>query len=78
VSGWLVFWLAWGAVFAIGEGVALARTAPGDTLSEQVWRWLRVTPGRTPTSSALARFPAYVVGALLVWLFGHFEFGWWT
>jgi hypothetical protein len=78
VSAWTWFWLAWGGVFLVGEGVALARNAAGDTLSEQVWRWLRVTPGKVKVSSALVRFPSYIVGAVLVWLFGHFLWGWWT
>lgn len=78
MNGWLVFWLAWCGVFVVGEGIALARTQRGDTLSETVWRWLHVTPGKTKASAALTRFPTYVVGALLVWLFGHFLFGWWT
>lgn len=78
MSGWHVFWLVWGGIFVVGEGIALYRTQPGDTLSEMVWSWLRVTPGRTPLSSPLARWPSYVVGALLVWLLGHFLLGWWT
>lgn len=78
MNGWLIFWLAWGGVFVVGEGVALARAAPGDTLSEQVWRWLHITPGQSALSSPLARWPSYAVGALLVWLLGHFLLGWWT
>jgi hypothetical protein len=76
--GWLIFWVAWAAVFIVGEGIALARTAKGDTASEQIWAWLKVTPGKTPASAALYRWPSYLVGALLVWLAGHFLFGWWT
>ncbi len=78
MNGWLIFWLAWGAVFVVGESIALARTASGDTLSEQVWRWLKVTPGKTPASSALLRWPTYAVAGLLVWLTLHLTLGWWT
>jgi len=76
MSGWLIYWLLWGLMFAVGEGIALKRTEKGDTLSEQIWAWLKVTPGKTPASSALFRFPSAVVGATLIWLFFHFLFGW--
>lgn len=76
MTAWALFWLSLGAIAAGGEGVALFRTAPGDTLSEQVWAWLRVKPGRAP--APLRSWRAFTVGASLVWLFGHFLFGWWT
>lgn len=74
-KGWLIYWGLWGFAFVIGEGIALVRDSKGDTLSEQVWRWLKVTPGKRVTSAALYRFPVWFVGVLLIWLFFHFEFG---
>lgn len=75
MSGWLIFWLAWGGLFAVGEGIALVRAAPGDTLSEQFWRWFRITPGKPSFTAAWLRFPAWVTAATLVWLFCHLLFG---
>lgn len=76
MSGWTWWWLTLGAVVLGTELVALARTQRGDTLSEQVWAWLHVTPGKTPASAALVRFPTYVVAAFLLWLLLHFTLGW--
>jgi hypothetical protein len=78
VSGWTVTWLAWIAFGVVAELVALVRTQRGDTLSEQVWAYLKVTPGRTPLSAALVRFPTYVLAVFLLWLVPHFTLGWWA
>jgi hypothetical protein len=78
VSGWTIFWLSFGLVGLVAEGAALARTAPGDTLSEQVWAWLRVAPGKTPARAALLSWRSALVGGLLLWLTGHFVLGWWA
>lgn len=40
-------WVMWGVMFVIIEGIALRTRAPGDTLSEHVWRWFRVRTPRT-------------------------------
>lgn len=72
MSGWS--W-AWAILIAAGvalEIVAIVRPQSGDTLSEQVWDWLRYGADQVPTPAVwLARF---VVGALLVWLVPHWLF----
>ncbi|MDX6740754.1 hypothetical protein [Actinocorallia sp. A-T 12471] len=68
-------WIGWIAAFVVIEGVALARRAPGDTLSEHVWRWLRVRDAR-PTPLTWALRLLLVAGG--VWLTGHLAFGWWS
>ena len=75
---WHWAWAIFALVGVSMETVALVRTQRGDTASEWVWAWLKVTPGHTPLSAALVRFPTYVVGALLVWLLFHFTLGWWA
>ena len=46
MSDWLFTagWALWVAFFAVLEGIALARRAPGDTLSEHVWRLFGIRP----------------------------------
>jgi len=38
---WLLLWLVWGAVGLVIELVAVFNHEGGDTLSEQVWRFLQ-------------------------------------
>jgi hypothetical protein len=78
MSIWTAVWIAWLAVFVVVEGWALARKAPGDTLSEQVWHWLHVTPGQTPSRAVLLSWRSFALAGLLLWLVGHFLLGWWT
>lgn len=40
MSGWTLLWFGWGLYFLIVEGMALANSVDGDTLSEHVWAWL--------------------------------------
>lgn len=58
------FWRCWILAALLVEGVALANAAEGDTLSEQVWRWM-----------ALAKFIGWMVTAFLVWMTVHFATG---
>lgn len=76
MSVWTAVWAAWLAVFAVVEGWALARKAPGDTLSEAVWRWFRTGPGHTAGTGW--GFRSFALGAFLVWLALHLTFGWFT
>jgi len=47
MDGWSYAWLAWGLVFLVIEGLALARTAHGaGTLSANIWRWMGVKDHR--------------------------------
>lgn len=77
MTAWARFWLSIGAVAVAAELVALIRKQPGDTLSEQVWAWLHVTPGKTPMRAALLSWRSFVVAAFLLWLVAHFVLGWW-
>lgn len=52
MSGWTWFWIAWFGAFVVMEGNALANHTVGDTLSETVWRWLRIGSSRNPGSVA--------------------------
>ncbi|MFM9697882.1 hypothetical protein [Streptomyces europaeiscabiei] len=38
---WAAVWIAWSAVFAVAEGIALANKRDGDTLSENFRRLFR-------------------------------------
>ncbi len=78
MSAWTAFWLVWMAAGGTAEAVALGRRAPHDTLSEQVWAWLHVTPGQTTLRTAVQSWRAFAVAGFLFWLIPHFTLGWWT
>lgn len=40
MSAWTLLWFGWGLYFLIVEGMALANSVDGDTLSEHVWAWV--------------------------------------
>lgn len=68
-----IAWIAWGLAFVAIEGKALANKQPGDTLSEHVWKWFDVRgKGKGWT------FMRFALAAFMVWLTGHFVFGWWA
>lgn len=73
-----MFWLAWMVAGGAAEAVALGRRAPHDTLSEQVWSWLHVTPGQTGLRNAVQSWRTLAVVGFLAWLIPHFALGWWT
>lgn len=75
MNAFTVAWVVWLLGFAVLEGVALARKAPGDTLSEHVWSWFRVRDERPTPLVWLLRVPLLIGG---VWLTGHLAFGWWS
>ena len=61
----------------LGAGAALelytlGTKAPGDTLSEHVWRWFQIKGGRTQQ----ARRAGLLLG--MVWLTVHFLSGGWV
>ena len=71
--GW--YWAAWLVVaFGVPEGVAVFTGHPENTLSETVWRWFDVVPGKTLTQWSIAHF---ILLVLMLWLFGHFVLGIW-
>lgn len=66
-------WIALGAIVVLVEGIALLNKKEGDTLSEHVWTWLKV-------NNKSKRFTVwrFFVLAFMIWLTGHFTFGWWS
>ena len=66
---WAWLWIGWLAIFAAVEGVALVRKAPGDTLSEHVWRWFAIgEPGKRPAMTGWVRLRRFALLAGLAWL----------
>jgi hypothetical protein len=66
MSPWFAAWLAWGASFAVVEGLALLqkdRKKP-DTLSEHIWMIRDKVP-----------FGKIGVAGFMLWLSLHFVFG---
>jgi hypothetical protein len=59
--GWTIAWLVWLGLFVLIEGFAIARREPGDTLSEQVWAFIRGKPARW-----------VMLAGFLLWLVWHF------
>ena len=41
VDPYYVIWGVWITWFVVWEGIALINTRDGDTLSENVWRWMQ-------------------------------------
>ncbi|WP_189112234.1 hypothetical protein [Pilimelia terevasa] len=73
---WTIGWLAWLGLFVVLEGVALARKAPDDTLSEHVWKWFGIgRPGNRPKFSGWVKFRRFALLAFLAWLVAHFLSG---
>jgi hypothetical protein len=75
LSIWSWLWIAWLAIFATLETIALRDKDPDDTFSEFVWRTLRIRD-RRPTALTWAARVALIIGG--TWLTGHLAFGWWT
>jgi hypothetical protein len=68
-------WVALGSASLIVELVALLSSRPGGTLSEHVWRIIKVDDPRPSTAVWVGR------GALLLflaWLIPHFMLSWFT
>lgn len=74
MSNYTIAWIAWGIIFVITEGIALADRDRGDTLSEHVWKWFRVK-GAMPTKTGWAL--RAILAGFMIWLSGHFVFGIW-
>lgn len=68
---WLTILVSGGLV----ELYALFSRAAGDTLSEHVWKWLKVADPR-PTLPFIGL--RVLMAVACVWLAGHFAMGWWT
>lgn len=61
---WALAWLIWVLAGVALELCALVRPAPGDTLSEQVWRVF--------SDATFGKFAAWMLTAFLFWLAFHF------
>jgi hypothetical protein len=70
-----IIWAAIGLVGGITELVALLNKRQGDTLSEHVWRVVRVGDPRPTRAVWVLRG---LVALVMIWLAGHFSMGWWT
>lgn len=68
-------WVALGTAALVTELVALFSPKAGGTLSEHVWKVLRVGDPR-PSSAVWVGRAALLI--FLVWLIPHFELGWFT
>lgn len=68
-------WVVLGTAALITEFVALFSKKPGGTLSEHVWKVLKVGDARPTSAVWVGRG---VLAVFLVWLLFHFEFGWFT
>ncbi|QPB09990.1 hypothetical protein CPT_Sitrop_076 [Streptomyces phage Sitrop] len=73
MSVWTWLWVGWLAAFLVIEGVALKRKAPGDTLSEHVWKWFHTDKLTKPTGTT--RLRRFVLLAFMAWLSVHFLTG---
>lgn len=78
---WSIFWLIWlGAsfgVFLVAEIFGLV-TDKNRTLSEAIWRWEKFDPAQPITHWTAFHFLFIGIFLVLVlWLCGHFAFGWW-
>jgi hypothetical protein len=71
-----VAWLVAAAVsFAALEGYALYTPRPGDTLSENLRRWLGIAPPRPWRHVGAVGFVAALVG-FVAWFGPHIVLGW--
>lgn len=68
-------WVALGTVALVTEFVALFSKKPGGTLSEHVWKVLRVGDPRPSSAVWVGRG---IVALFLTWLIFHFSLGWFT
>ncbi|MEV0616176.1 hypothetical protein AB0I81_22875 [Nonomuraea sp. NPDC050404] len=70
-------WIAWLAIaaggFAVLETVALINRRRGDTLSENIRRWLGITPPSVQRRIAVPVFVAVLV-AFICWFLPHIVF----
>lgn len=77
MTGAWITWLAAVAVsFAVLESIALATPRAGDTLSENVRRWLGIAPVRPWRRWGVAGFLATLVG-FTVWFGPHIVLSIW-
>lgn len=61
MSSWTWYWIVWLVLgFVVPEGIALVNKSTGDTLSENVWAWLRgkQKPGATSPPEGTRRLHA--------------------
>lgn len=71
MTAWTIAWLAWGAGFVVIEALAIARKAPGDTLSEHLRDWFATR--NKPRHWRLRRL---ALAVFFVWFIAHLFLGW--
>lgn len=74
----VIFTVVWTTLVIVGgitELVALANRRAGDTLSEHVWRIVKVGD---PRPSPFVWILRAAIALVVLWLAGHFAMGWWT
>lgn len=69
MDAYTIAWAAWGLIFAVIEGLALANKKEGDTLSEHVWKWFQ-SKKDNPKALALRT----TLFGFMAWLTTHFVF----
>lgn len=70
-----LYWALWLLVgFGVPEAWALATHRPQNTLSDTVWSWFDVVPGKTIAEWSILHF---ILLVFLLWAFGHLAFGVW-
>jgi len=77
-KGWLIWFLLSFGSFLVFEISALVRKRDDLTLSFAIWRMEHLRSGEPVWQWNFAHF--VFIGLFLlamVWLFGHFGFGWW-
>ena len=65
MSVWTYLWIAWGLMFALIEGAAVANDRRDDTLSEHFQRWFNVKTHRGRTAWVI------VSGTFFAWFVSH-------
>lgn len=75
IPGWA--WILWGSVslttFLVLEVIALTNERTGDTLSENIRRWLGITPPSPVRQVAVPVFVAVLLG-FVAWFLPHILF----
>jgi hypothetical protein len=75
VTAWTWGWIAWGAWFAVEEGVALWRVGKRGTLSYFIWTLFGTRGGLRPSRSPWVWTRRGVLAVAMAWLVAHFLSG---
>lgn len=76
--GWLIWFIGFVGTFGFFEGRALATHQPEKTLSYAIWRMVNLRSGQPIYQWTFGHFAFMILlFGLFVWLFFHFNLGWW-